>query len=203
MVSAGLFFTCVLLISAEALSIQDLHCAYEETNEYFCEYVQDAYEINAEALSKLSKLKPKGLFAGDRRKLRDANRLILELLKKKLLKDLLIVFEKVLKAELQAMHNLESHCSDERLEETVKAKCEHAREDVGEAIEEVIHSLTELPLVQNSTLAMVANDAYMMFEKFYTISNPEGSYAKEAAVAATRVLNAIHDQNEPENGRSV
>ncbi|VDL63155.1 unnamed protein product [Nippostrongylus brasiliensis] len=195
MVSAGLFFTCVLLISVEALSIQDLQCAYEETNEYFCEYVQDAYEANADALSTLNKLKPKPLFAGDRRKLRDANRLILELLKKKGLKDLLIVFEKVLKAELQAMDNLKSHCSHERLEETVKAKCEQAREDVGEAIEEVLHAFTELPLVQNSTLARVGAESILDLECAYEEINEDFCEyvlaAYEANAEAVSVLKPI------------
>ncbi|WKY13474.1 hypothetical protein Q1695_004367 [Nippostrongylus brasiliensis] len=200
MVSAVLFLTAVyaLLISVGALSSGDLQCAYEKMNEYFCDYVQAAYQMNVKGMSKLEKLKSKHRIGDDRRRVSDANQSILELLKKTELKGLLIAFKTALSEEVYAMLELKSHCSEGELGRTAKAQCEAASNDLGKAIEELIQALIELPIGHISTLSGAVTDAYMTFEDFYTRGNPEDSYSNEAVVAGTRVLNAVAYQFEVE-----
>ncbi|VDL65999.1 unnamed protein product [Nippostrongylus brasiliensis] len=178
-------------MSVGVLSTEDQHCAYEKLSEYFCEYVQDAYQVNVHVMNKL---KPKELFDEDTKRLSEANQSILELLKKAALSDLLIAFEKALTAELQAMLKLKAYCSGESHKEAKKA-CKAVRDELGETIEELIHAITELEIAQNSTLARVANDAYMQFEGFY-FGTQSNSYLNVAVLAGTDVLNAIIYQRE-------
>ncbi|WKY13479.1 hypothetical protein Q1695_004369 [Nippostrongylus brasiliensis] len=195
MVSAGMFVTTAyaLLISVGVLSTEDLHCAYEKLSEDFCEYVQDAYQVNVDVMNKL---KPKDLFDEDRKRLSEANQSILELLKKAALNDLLTAFEEALIAELQAILKLGAYCSGESHWEAEKA-CKVVKEELGETIEELIHAITELEIAQNSTLARVANDAYMQFEGFY-LGTQSNSYLNVAVLAGTEVLNAINQQKKAE-----
>ncbi|VDL82577.1 unnamed protein product [Nippostrongylus brasiliensis] len=138
----------LLFITASALFISDgsraqpadnLKCAYRGGN--FCYQVKAAHKVNQQALNRLD-----GVLDGEgRRKLAEADKLVMELLTKAK-QDLLASLKEALKAELGALDSVKVDCYRLSKEHQLskESTCRAVYDDIGYGTDALIKAIIEI-----------------------------------------------------------